>query len=93
MSKEDYRFYEIENSESIKNLEKLSQQGKIERAYPVTGAKTAMHLYKTDGFNISSYLHGEEASIEFSRYNNNAIKMDDKIEEIKELTGMVFKGN
>jgi hypothetical protein len=87
-SKEKYQSFDVENPESVKNLEKLAQQGKIEKIFPSGNEKSIMHMYKTDGFNIASYLHGDQAKIEISRYSNDGLKMEEKINYLEEVAGI-----
>lgn len=89
--KEQYRFFEVKDPESVKNLEKMAKEGQIQRIYPLSNIKSIMHLYKTNnGFNIASYLHEDNASIEISRYSNHETKMQEIIDYIKKNTKMEF---
>jgi len=85
-----YRRFEITGDEFKEKLEKLVEQEKIDKMYPLVEEKNftpRTAVYKSGFYTIElCQIEGDKREVVISRYNHSEKTIEEKIQEIEEWT-------
>ncbi|MGY4884093.1 MAG: hypothetical protein ACP5NZ_00780 [Nanobdellota archaeon] len=86
-----YRKFEITGDEFKEKLERLVEQEKIEKMYPLVEEKNftpRTSVYKSGFYTIEvCQIEGDKREVVISRYNHSEKTIEEKIQELEEWAG------